>query len=1276
MNDKMNKRALKDPTILDFKSLKLLLASKQDIMTWSYGEVTKPETINYRTLRPEKDGLFDERIFGPTKDWECYCGKYKRIRYRGIICDKCGVEVTLSRVRRERIGHITLACPISHVWYFKGSASALSLLLDIPQKNLESVIYYASYLVTGIDEEKKKEALEVFMKNIEARKANLKGQAKEQETTVKDEMKSKKQDAKSKVGGEQKQLVAEELDLETRQRLTRLSETSEAEMKKLDEIADTLLKLLKSLKVSSVLSEDEYFKLLEYEIPVFFTIKTGSEALMELMESLDLSELIGQLRKESEKASGQKYLKLVKRLRLIENMRKAGIQPVAMIMTVLPVIPPDLRPMVQLAGGRFATSDLNDLYRRVINRNNRLKHLMALGAPEIILRNEKRMLQESVDSLIDASQRGSQVVSSPLRSLSDMLRGKQGRFRQNLLGKRVDYSGRSVIVVGPELKLTQCGLPKEMALEMFKPFVLREVIVRGLATNIKSAKRYIEKRPPEVFDILEEITKNHPVLLNRAPTLHKLGIQAFYPVLIEGAAIKLHPCVCTGYNADFDGDQMAVHIPLSKKAQEEAIKLMMPSHNLLKPADGSPITLPNKEMALGIFYLTSMNEELRTESEEVFGDEQSALLAYDLDKARLRQPIKVRVAKASESTKGGEIIETTIGRILFNEVLPSDFPYQNSAISASGIKAIITKAMRIYSQDEVATLIDKVKNLGFYGATISGISVAVFDNDIIPEKHAMVGEAEKKVALIEDEYQRGLITLDEKKRLSNEVWLKTTDEIASLTWNHLKPTNPIRISIDSGGSRAGVEQLKQLSAMRGLIVDPLGKIVELPIKSNFREGLSIFEYVASARGSRKGLTDSALKTANAGYLTRRLVDVSHDVIIMEDDCGTTEGVTVVANDPTRTATIYERAIGRVLVEDALNKNRKVILKAGTELNEEQIKMLEDNEVSEVVIRSALNCKLPYGICATCYGWDFSTKRKVELGVPVGVIAAQSIGEPGTQLTMRVRHFGGVVMSDVTQGLPRVEELFEMRTPKNLSPISEITGKVKVDTKDEGYIIQVKNTKVKPMDVQEYFVPLAATLSVKDGDEIIAGTPFAEGYLDPKEILKIAGLTQAQTYLITEAQKVYEAQGIPINDKHFEVIMRKMSDKVIVETVGDTSLIPGDFITKARFEEINAEVLSEGGEPATGRQVIMGITKAALFSDSWLSAASFQETTKVLTEAALEGREDKLIGLKENVIIGRLIPVEAKDVKELAEEIETPVSEEVAATVEVPQETATITPEAA
>ena len=918
-------------------------------------------------------------------------------------------------------------------------------------------------------------------------------------------------------------------------------------------------------------------------------------------------------------------------------MRKAGVNPASIIVEVLPVIPPDLRPMVQLVGGRFATSDLNDLYRRIINRNNRLKHLMTLGAPEIILRNEKRMLQEAVDSLIDASQRG-QVVASPLRSLSDMLRGKQGRFRQNLLGKRVDYSGRSVIVVGPQLKLTQCGLPKEMALEMFKPFVLREVIVRNLAPNIKSAKRYIEKRPPQVFDILEEITKNHPVLLNRAPTLHKLGIQAFYPVLIEGSAIQLHPCVCAGYNADFDGDQMAVHIPLSQRAQDEAIRLMMPSHNLLKPADGTPITLPNKEMALGIYYLTSINEAIRKETLPEFAGQKEALLASGMSKIMLREPILVRIGEEKKQ----ELVETTVGRLLFNEKLPEELGFINESVKASGINRLITKAITRCSEETVATLIDAIKNLGFYAATISGISVSVFDNQMVAEKDGLIDQAEVKVSAIEREYQQGLITVEEKKRLSNDVWLKTTDTIADLTWNSLTSSNAIKTIIDSEGARAGKEQLKQLSAMRGLILDPLGKIVELPIKSNFREGLSIFEYVASARGSRKGLTDSALKTANAGYLTRRLVDVSHDVIIMEQDCGATEGILIEETEKDRTALFVKRIIGRVSAQKVVSKKtRKVILSENEEITEEKAKEIVDHEVKEMIVRSALTCKLRYGLCAFCYGWDFTTRKMVESGVPVGVVAAQSIGEPGTQLTMRVRHFGGVVMSDVTQGLPRVEELFEMRTPKSSSPLAEIPGKVKLEQTEDGYVVRVRNTKIKPVEEREYFVPQASDLLVEEGQEVVAGTSFAQGYLDPKEVLKVRGLLYTQRYILTEAQRVYESQGIAINDKHFEVILRKMSDKVIVETVGDTSLIPGDFITKTRFEEINAEMLTQGGEPATGRRVILGITKAALFSDSWLSAASFQETTKVLTEAALEGREDKLIGLKENVIIGRLIPVEGK-----------------------------------
>jgi DNA-directed RNA polymerase subunit beta' len=1228
--DRVNKSG-KEINILDFKSLKILLASKEDILNWSYGEVTKPETINYRTLRPEKDGLFDERIFGPTKDWECYCGKYKRIRNRGIICDKCGVEVTLSRVRRERMGHITLSAPVAHVWFFKGASSPISLILDMPQKSLESVIYYASYLVIDIDDEKKKHALEVLRKNIDKRKDEIKEAAekegKEIDKVVSDKGKETKGTAK-----EQKALIAEELDLQRRQKVARLTERIQMEQKKTDEIGDALGKLLRSLKPGSVLSEDEYFKILEYDIPNFFTIKTGTEGLMDLMGKIDLAKLIVNLREESDKASGQKYLKLIKRLRLIEGIRKAGVSPQAMVLTALPVIPPDLRPMVQLSGGRFATSDLNDLYRRVINRNNRLKHLISLGAPEIILRNEKRMLQESVDSLIDASQRQSTVVSTPLRSLSDMLRGKQGRFRQNLLGKRVDYSGRSVIVVGPELRISECGLPKEMALEMFKPFVLREVIVRGFAPNIKSAKRYIEKRPPEVFDILEEITKNHPVLLNRAPTLHKLGIQAFYPVLIEGAAIQIHPCVCAGYNADFDGDQMAVHIPLSQKAQEEAIKLMMPKHNLLKPADGVPITLPNKEMAVGIFYLTTMDETLRRELLPEFLNLNEALLAHQFGKVKLREPINVRV--------DGKVIETTIGRLILNERLPKSFGFINEAVKASGIKRIIISAIGMTSDDEVADLIDSIKTLGFYGATVSGISVSVFDNKMVPEKQGIIDEAETRVAKVEKEYQEGLITNEEKKRLSNEIWLKATDEIADLTWNNLKEGNVIRTIIDSEGARAGKEQLKQLSAMRGLILDPLGKIVELPIKSNFREGLSIFEYVASARGSRKGLTDSALKTANAGYLTRRLVDVSHDVITKEMDCGADEGITIMATEEGRTAPFGDRILGRFAAHRIVNpKTKKEIVAANEEITEEKLKEVVESGVTEAVVRSPITCKMKYGICIMCYGWDFSNKRVVEMGVPVGVVAAQSIGEPGTQLTMRVRHFGGVVMSDVTQGLPRVEELFEMRTPKNLSPISEIGGKVAIERTEDGVLIRVKNPRMKPVEEREYFVSLASTLFVQDGQEIAPGTQLSQGYLDPKDIIKVNGLVEGQRYIVKEAQKVYESQGIAINDKHFEVMLRKMSDKVIVETVGDTALIPGDFITKTRFEEINAEILSQGGEPATARQTILGITKSALFSDSWLSAASFQETTKVLTDAALEGAEDKLVGLKENVIIGRLIPVE-------------------------------------
>ena len=1233
MEPKRNKERKFDPiNIADFKGLRVLIANPDDIKQFSYGEVVKPETINYRTYRPEKDGLFDERIFGPTRDFECYCGKYKRIRYKGIVCDRCGVEVTYSRVRRERMGHISLASPVVHIWFSKGSPSKLSVLLDIPQKDLESVIYFASYLVTKIDEDKRKEAQKILADIKEERIKKLKQQAEDEAKQFGKEEKSRIKEVKKTLKKEQKELVLEETDVSFRQRRITLEKRLETEITRTEEIFTRVNDIIKSLRLWDVLSEEEYVRLIEYEMPMFFEVETGASAVLHAIELLDLAKLIGELREEVQKSSGQKQLKLLKRQHLVESMNRAGSKPVSLVLQILPVLPPDLRPMVQLNGGRFATSDLNDLYRRVINRNNRLKHLISLGAPEIILRNEKRMLQESVDYLIDTSIRTSQTQKQ-FKSLSDILRGKQGRFRKNLLGKRVDYSGRSVIIVGPELRLNQCGLPKEMALELFKPFVIREVIARGLTTpNVKAAKRFIEKRSSEIFDILEEITKNHPVLLNRAPTLHKLGIQAFYPVLIEGSAIKIHPCVCAGYNADFDGDQMAIHIPLSSKAQEEAMKLMMPAHNLLKPADGSPITLPNKEMALGAFYLTSIDERLRKKNLPIFSDEKEAHLAFSLKKIALREPIKARIK--------GDILETSIGRIMFNERLPAELGFINSEIKASTIKQIVTRAMVTCDDLEVADLIDNLKEIGFLASTMSGISVSTFDLKRLPNKEKLIEEAEGKIKEIEEEYQNGLITQNEQRRLSNNVWLEATDNMANLTWELFDKNDIIRIIAESGGARAGKDQIKQLAAMRGLIYDPMGRIVELPIKSNFREGLSIFEYVNSARGSRKGLTDSALKTADAGYLTRRLVDVAHDVIIREKDCNVEEGITVSMEKRADETYMTSMLLGRVVLKDVVSKkNRKTIVKRASEIDYNKLpEIIKDETINEIHVRSPLFCKLRYGICANCYGWDLSTYKLADTGTPVGVIAAQSIGEPGTQLTMRVRHFGGVVMSDVTQGLPRVEELFEVRRPKVLAPVAEISGKTQVNKVEDGYIIRIRNTKVKPVEEREYFVPLTSTLLVQEGQAVTAGTQLCEGYLDPRDVLKISGLKSAQHYLISQIQSVYESQGISIHYKHFETIIRKMSDKVMIETPGDTTLMPGDLVSKLRFEEENASVISEGGEPASACEIILGVTKASLVTDSWLSAASFQETTQVLTDASLEGRVDNLIGLKENVIVGRLIPV--------------------------------------
>ena len=1222
--------------LIDFEALKLTLASTDDIKAWSFGEVTKPETINYRTLKPEKDGLFDERIFGPTKDWECYCGKYKRIRYRGIICDKWGVEVTQSRVRRERMGHITLAAPVAHNWFFKGSPSKLGLILDLSPRSLDAVVYFASYLVLEVDIEKKKQILKKLHDELERKRKEqqkvLQKKLEEEEKEVQKEVSQVKSKGKIK---EQTELHIEEIQLSMRQRQARLRDENAQEISRLEEIYKNISDMVSAIKPLNLLSEEEYQKLADYEVGDFVKIGMGAEALYAVLEKIDLSQLSTSLREEIGRASGQKYIRATKKLRVVESMRKAGISPTWMIIKTLPVLPPDLRPMVQLSGGRFATSDLNDLYRRVINRNNRLKKLIELGAPEIILRNEKRMLQEAADALVDSQRVKSTRASQDLRSLSDMLRGKQGRFRQNLLGKRVDYSGRSVIVVGPELSLNQAGIPKEMALEIFKPFVLREVIGRGFAPNVKSAKHYLERRSGEIWDILEEITKNHPILLNRAPTLHRLGIQAFYPILIEGDAIRIHPCICAGFNADFDGDQMAIHVPLSAKSKEEATGLMMAGRNLLRPADGSPITLPNKEMALGVYFLTSIDPE-SSPFENPFENELGVVIALNSNKIGLRQPVKVQIGK--------EIIETSAGRVLFNMQLPQKLRFINEAVGAAAIKKLISKAIDQLTEDEVSDLIDRLKAFGFEGATFSGLSVSVFDCMIVAEKKQIIQKAEKEVEAIEKNFKQGLITKDEQKRLSQEVWLSVTNDLADLTWRSLPKDNSIKIISDSGGSRATAEQIKQLAAIRGLVTDPSGQIVPLPIKSNFREGLSVFEYFTSARGARKGLADRAIKTAESGYLTRRLVDVAHDAIIRLEDCQTKEGIIIDKNER-RQASFTARLTGRVAAADIIQpKGKKILVKASTLIDEEVAVEIEKSGIEKVLVRSVLTCEARYGLCSMCYGRDLVTRKLVAIGTPVGVIAAQSIGEPGTQLTMRTFHTGGIVGLDITQGLPRVEELFEARTPKFAAHISEIAGKVKIEESPDGFLIIVKSTNLKPPIEKEYFIPPTSELTVEDGQLVAAGTPLSSGYLDVKEMLSISGLRMAQKYITSGAQEVYESQGVAINDKHFEVIVRKMSDKVRIETPGDTVLLPGELIDKNRFEEENAKVLAEGGEPATAQVIILGITRAALYTESFLSAASFQETTRILTDAAIEGKEDKLLGLKENVIIGRLIPTSPERAK--------------------------------
>lgn len=1219
--------------LLDFDALRVTIASPDQIRSWSFGEVTKPETINYRTLKPEKDGLFAENIFGPTKDYECYCGKYKRIRYRGVICDKCGVEVTQSKVRRERLGHITLAASVAHNWFVKGAPSKLSLVLDLSLKSLESVIYFASYLVVDVDMDGRAKALEKLEKDLENKKKLSEENAEKMIAVLQSDVRRQLTELKQSAEGKEKyDITASDVELKNRQEIQKMRDNLVVEQGQLEQIYKAVADLVKSIAFLRVISEDEYLKLDEYGVGDFLRVGMGAEGLLEVLKKIDLDKLSVELREEVRKTSGQRHIKATKRLRAIEGMKGSSIAPEWMILRILPVIPPDLRPMVQLPGGRFATSDLNDLYRRVINRNNRLKKLIDLGAPEIILRNEKRMLQEAVDALIDSNlktaRRGA-GAGHTLRSLSDMLRGKQGRFRQNLLGKRVDYSGRSVIVVGPQLQLDQVGLPREMALEMFKPFVLREVIAQGLAANIKGAKNVLEMRIGEVWDILENVIKGHPVLINRAPTLHRLGIQAFFPVLIEGNAIQIHPCICAGFNADFDGDQMAVHVPLSKKSQEEAVRLMMARENILRPASALPVTIPNREMALGTYHATSVDENIPAAVERVFGEEE-VVYAFQTGQIRLRQKVQVRLDGSKET------IETTVGRILFNRLLPDSVSYVNEAVNNSGIQSLIMQAFTRYSKEEVAKLVDSLKDFGFWGSTLSGLSLGVFDNTIIPEKDQLIAAGDKEVAEVEVNFKKGLITNEEKRVLTEEIWTRIGDEIAKKTLAALSPDNPVSVIIKSGGARATQEQIKQLAGMRGFSVDPTGKIVELPTKSNYRQGLAVFEYFTSSRGARKGVADRAIKTADAGYLTRRLVDVSHDVLIRTKECIDKTGMELPV--PETLAAANSRFVGRRLAAKVVDSKTKAVIAAEDEyLDEDVIGKIVEAGVETISIFSPSTCKAQYGLCAKCYGWDLTTRKPVELGVPVGVVAAQSIGEPGTQLTMRTFHSGGVATGvDITMGLPRVEELFEARTPKSSAPLSEIAGKVAVTETEMGTKVRVRTT-TKPFEEREYLIPASVNLLVEEGQLIAAGTQLAAGHLDIKEVVRVKGLKEAQRYIVDEVRKVYASQGVPINEKHFEVIVRKMSDKVRVESQGDTNLLPGEVIDKIKFEEENQRVLAAGGDPATASVVILGITRASLLTESFLSAASFQETTTVLAEAAAAGKVDRLLGLKENVIIGRLIP---------------------------------------
>ena len=1226
--------------VSNFDALRISLASADDVRNWSRGEVKKPETINYRTLKPEKDGLFCEKIFGPTKDWECACGKYKRVRFKGIVCERCGVEVTRSKVRRERMGHIELAAPVSHIWYFKGSPSRLGYLLDIPPKELEKVLYFASSIITSVDKEARDEDVDELrdelaadLEELDAERDRLIESTRRLSTTYVPEDDDFIDDI-----DDDERLTPEEVEEEIADIYDEFNERKALRK----EAFDAFLKI----EPKQLVPDEALYREMRLNYRDYFTGGMGAEAVRDLLEDMDLAAVAEELTDIIANGKGQKRAKAIKRLKVVDAFLKSDNKPTDMILNAIPVIPPDLRPMVQLDGGRFATSDLNDLYRRVINRNKRLKRLLDLGAPEIIVNNEKRMLQEAVDSLFDNGRRGRPVTgpgNRPLKSLSDMLKGKQGRFRQNLLGKRVDYSGRSVIVVGPELHLHQCGLPQQMALELFKPFVMRRLVELEYAANIKAAKRAVDRGASYVWDVLEEVITEHPVLLNRAPTLHRLGIQAFEPVLVEGKAIKLHPLVCTAFNADFDGDQMAVHVPLGVPAQAEARILMLSSNNIKSPAHGRPLTVPTQDMIIGLYYLTSIRDGFPGEG-RVFIDFKDAMNAYDAHadvdlqaRVQVRLTRDTRVASAYgvyEDRKAGERIETSIGRMIFNDVLPDDYPYLNYEMNKSEIGRLVEDVCNRYSLSEVPPILDGLKHAGFHYATKSGLTVSVYDATVPPAKTDILAAADEKVAAIDEDYEMGLMSDDERHRQVVEVWNEANEEVGQAMADNFDHYNPIYMMAFSG-ARGNIKQIRQLAGMRGLMSDPKGELIDTPIRANFREGLSVLEYFISTHGARKGLADTALRTADSGYLTRRLVDVAQDVIIREIDCGTTDGVPYpLLNEK---GDLDENLIGRCLLEDAKGADGTVILAADNYISSmDELAAMRDAGIEEVIIRTIMTCHAEHGVCQKCYGWDLATSRPVNIGTAVGIIAAQSIGEPGTQLTMRTFHSGGVAGEDITHGLPRVQELFEARKPKGQAVLAEIAGTLQIAGDKSQKILTIHD---QDGNYREYAVsPRTQMLpGVEDGCEVSVGQQLTRGSVNPHDLLRLTDPNTTLRYIVGQVQGVYVSQGVDINDKHIEVIARQMLRKVAVLDSGDSDFLPGRQVNRFEFENVANELIAEGKNPPVGQPLLLGITKASLATDSWLSAASFQETTKVLTDAAIEGKTDHLVGLKENVIIGKPIP---------------------------------------